>query len=88
MFNFGSQRFGTVLVDPPWRFRNRTGKVAPEHQRLYRYDSMSLGDIMRLPVADIAWLPAHLYLWRPNALLSEGLQVMACWGFAYKTNIV
>ena len=22
MFNFGSQRFGTVLVDPPWRFRN------------------------------------------------------------------
>ncbi len=21
--------FGTVLADPPWRFVNRTGKVAP-----------------------------------------------------------
>ena len=26
--------FGTVLADPPWRFQNRTGKVAPEHKRL------------------------------------------------------
>jgi len=28
--------FGTVLADPPWRFSNRTGKVAPEHRRLAR----------------------------------------------------
>ena len=26
--------FQTVLADPPWRFTNRTGKVAPEHHRL------------------------------------------------------
>ena len=25
--------YGTILIDPPWRFQNRTGKVAPEHQR-------------------------------------------------------
>jgi hypothetical protein len=28
--------FRTVLADPPWRFTNRTGKVAPEHRRLDR----------------------------------------------------
>jgi transcriptional regulator with XRE-family HTH domain len=25
--------FGTILIDPPWRFLNRTGKMAPEHKR-------------------------------------------------------
>lgn len=28
----GSQKFHTILADPPWRFQNRTGKVAPEHR--------------------------------------------------------
>ena len=32
--------------------------------------------------------PAHLYLWVPNALLPEGLEVMKAWGFVYKSNIV
>src|SRR4051794_8971829 len=35
-----AQKFGTVLADPPWRFSNRTGKVAPEHKRLARYQTM------------------------------------------------
>jgi hypothetical protein len=30
----GGRRFGTILVDPPWQFQNRTGKIAPEHKRL------------------------------------------------------
>ncbi len=29
-----------------------------------------------------------MYLWVPNALLAEGLQVMEQWGFTYKTNII
>ena len=30
------RKFRTVLAGPPWRFINRTGKVAPEHRRLSR----------------------------------------------------
>jgi N6-adenosine-specific RNA methylase IME4 len=81
-------RFGTVLADPPWRFQNRTGKVAPEHRRLNRYDTMTLDEIMALPVADVLADRAHLYLWVPNALLLEGLKVLEAWGFEYKSNIV
>jgi N6-adenosine-specific RNA methylase IME4 len=80
--------FATVLADPPWRFMNSTGKVAPEHARLFRYETMSLDEICALPVADLAAPTAHLYLWCPNALLREGLTVMEAWGFTYKTNIV
>jgi N6-adenosine-specific RNA methylase IME4 len=82
------KRFSTILADPPWRFQNRTGKMAPEHRRLSRYGTMELNEIMALPVANAAADPAHLYLWVPNALLPEGLAVMAAWGFAYKSNIV
>jgi N6-adenosine-specific RNA methylase IME4 len=84
----GRDRFATVLADPPWRFTNRTGKMAPEHKRLARYGTMKLDDICALPVAEIVTTPAHLYLWCPNALLPEGLQVLAAWGFSYKSNIV
>lgn len=80
--------FGTILVDPPWQFANRTGKIAPEHKRLSRYTTMTNDEIMALPVARLAADPSHLYLWVPNALLKTGLQVMDAWEFEYKTNIV
>jgi N6-adenosine-specific RNA methylase IME4 len=83
-----NRRFGTVLIDPPWRFTNRTGKMAPEHKRLARYTTMTVNEISSLPVGGIVAPTAHLYLWVPNALLPLGLHVMEAWGFQYKTNII
>ena len=82
------KKFRTVLADPPWRFTNRTGKMAPEHRRLSRYGTMDLPEIKALPVAEIVQEPAHLYLWVPNALLPQGIEVLNAWGFEYKSNIV
>lgn len=84
----GDHRYATIYADPPWRFQNRTGKVAPEHRRLSRYHTMTLSDIEEMPVAQITAEKAHLYLWVPNALLPDGLAVMRAWGFEYKGNIV
>ena len=84
----GGNKFTTILADPPWRFQNSTGKVAPEHKRLRRYGTMSIKEILALRVGDIVQETAHLYLWVPNALLPEGLAVMQAWGFTYKTNLV
>ena len=83
-----NQKFKTILADPPWQFKNRTGKVAPEHKRLNRYPTMTLGDIMKLPVGNVTESCCHLYLWVPNALLPDGLAVMHAWGFEYKTNLI
>ena len=82
------KKFGTILADPPWQFQNRTGKVAPEHKRLQRYGTLLLNQISALPVAAGAADVCHLYLWVPNALLAEGLDVMRQWGFTYKSNLV
>ena len=81
-------RFGTILADPPWRFSNRTGRVAPEYRRLHRYQSLPFEEIVRLPVSELSSEEGHLYLWVPNAMLREGLEVMKRWGFEYKTNLV
>ena len=62
--------------------------MAPEHKRLNRYGTMDLTEIMELPVAQVVKEKAHLYLWVPNALIPDGLEVMRRWGFTYKTNLV
>jgi N6-adenosine-specific RNA methylase IME4 len=85
---FRGQRFGTILADPPWRFINRTGKVAPEHRRLLRYETMSWKEIAALPVADLAADQSHCYLWSPNTMVPDALRILEEWGFAYKTMIV
>lgn len=82
------RKFATILADPPWQFSNRTGKMAPEHKRLNRYPTMRLEDICAMPVELVAAETAHLYLWVPNALLPDGLEVLRAWGFSYKSNLV
>ena len=82
------KKYKTIYADPPWQFQNRTGKVAPEHKRLSRYATMKLDEIKQLPVSEVADEKSHLYLWVPNALLPEGLEVMKAWGFEYKTNLI
>ena len=84
----GNQKFYTILADPPWQFTNRTGKMAPEHKRLNRYPTLSLDKIKSIPVNEATLETAHLYLWVPNALLPEGLEVLSAWGFTYKTNLI
>lgn len=80
--------FKTILADPPWQFINRTGKMAPEHKRLTRYQTLKTHQICDMPVSQACEDVAHLYLWVPNALLPDGLEVLRAWGFVYKSNIV
>lgn len=86
--DLAGKRFGAVLIDPPWRFANRTGKMAPEHKRLRRYATLGLDEIAALPVGDLALPQSHLYLWTPNAILPQALAILEAWGFTYKTNLV
>jgi len=88
LLRLSENKYATILADPPWRFMNRTGKMAPEHKRLKRYGTMSQDEILELPIPQLILPQSHLYLWVPNALILEGLEVMKRWGFKYKTNII
>ena len=52
-----SGRYASILVDPPWRFSNRTGKMAPEHRRLHRYRTMTFDEIGALPAKMVSLEP-------------------------------
>lgn len=76
--------FGAIMADPPWTFATYSakgkGRSAEQH-----YGCMSLDDIKALPVADVAAPDCCLFLWATNPMLPQALEVMAAWGFAYKT---
>ena len=77
-------KYGAIYADPPWNFHNFSeageGRNAKSH-----YDCMSLEDIKALPVGSLASRDCVLFLWVTDPLLREGLEVMAAWGFKYKT---
>lgn len=76
--------FGTILVDPPWRFSDaNTRGAADDH-----YRTMSAREIMRMPVEDIAAENSHLFLWSTAAHLQSALEIMEAWGYSYKQNLV
>jgi N6-adenosine-specific RNA methylase IME4 len=74
------KKYKTILADPPWKYGQAWGHGAGIH-----YPLMKLEDICNLKVPSAK--NSHLYLWCPNGMLREGLTVMKCWGFEYKTCI-
>lgn len=78
-----TKKYRTILADPPWQ-RNQTGvRGAASH-----YAVMPTEQIKAMPVADLAEDNAHLYLWCPNGLLEDALEVIKAWGFTYRSMLV
>jgi N6-adenosine-specific RNA methylase IME4 len=79
-----TNRFAVIAADPPWQYSNSGFSTSAEAH----YPTMPTEDIAAMPVADYTTTNAVLFLWATNPLLPDALQVMAAWGFEYKTNMV
>ncbi len=78
-------KYKTILVDPPWD-QKMTGQYATSQKKrkcVLPYNTMTLDDICRLPVAALADDGCHLWLWTTNQFLRAGFDVMDAWGFKY-----
>lgn len=80
-------KYQTIYVDPPWQFKNKTGKVSPSYKGM-RYDTLPLEEIKSLNVADFSEDKSHLYLWVPVPVINMGLEVLTAWGWEYKTMLI
>jgi N6-adenosine-specific RNA methylase IME4 len=76
--------FGTIYADPPWEYGNRATRGAAARH----YRTLTVEQIARLPVANLAAEAAHLHLWTTNAFLFAAEQVIRAWGFEYKSCFV
>lgn len=74
--------FGAILADPPWYWRARSAKG---DGRAPPYGRMGLEDICALPVAGLAAPDCALFLWAVDPMLPQALEVIAAWGFTFKT---
>ncbi len=77
-------RFATIVIDPPWDWgdegdQDQLGRARPD------YATMSLAQLLELPVSDLADEDCHIYLWITNRSLPKGFQLLERWGFRYIT---
>jgi len=84
------KKYKTILADPPWRYRQNLGrgkKAGDSTRGGLPYSTLSVNQIMKLPVNDLADKDSMLFLWTTNAHIHDALHVMEIWGFTYKTMI-
>jgi N6-adenosine-specific RNA methylase IME4 len=85
MTEFTGGKYKVILADPPWRYEfSLSGSRRIENQ----YPTMTLQEIVELPVADLAADDSLLALWATTPKLPAALEVMASWGFKYTTSMV
>jgi N6-adenosine-specific RNA methylase IME4 len=77
--------FGAILADPPWHFEVWSFKAGYGRHARRHYRTMSVDQISALPVADIAAKNCVLFMWITWPMLEHALEVIAAWGFKYKT---
>ena len=89
------KKYSVIYADPAWSYEFKEPTASKGGAKGsgysagvdYYYVTMTIEQIMKLPVADICEKDAVLFLWATNPLLPEALETMKQWGFKYKTMI-
>lgn len=79
------QTYSLLSADPPWIFQTRSDRGKLKKSAECHYRTMALDDIKALPVARLAAPDCALLLWATAPMFLQALEVMAAWGFAYKS---
>lgn len=77
-------RYGAIIADPPWLFRNYSSKGETRNPTAH-YDCMDLEALENLPVGQLAGPDCALFMWATAPLLPQAIDLMARWGFKYKS---
>ena len=78
--------FDVIYADPPWRYDFAVSNRGMEIE--IHYPTMTVDEIAALPVCKISARDSLIFLWATSPKLHDALQVMAAWGFSYRTNMV
>lgn len=91
-------RWRTIVADPPWRVAGSQNDGRPwcskggrrSRETFFPYETMPLDEIKALPVSELAFASAHLYLWVTAKFnrLGHGVDVAEAWGFEVISEIV
>ena len=82
MIPFPRKKYSVIYADPPWSYRDKSLHMGGAE---IHYSTLSVEDIMNLPVKDICKKDCMLFLWATCPTLTDAFMVIDAWGFKYKT---
>ena len=82
------RKFGVIYADPEWRFEPRSRETGMDRSADNHYPTSELEDIKARDVASIAADDCVLFLWATMPMLPQAIEVLAAWGFAYKSHCI
>ncbi|MDQ4421445.1 MT-A70 family methyltransferase [Sphingobium sp. DEHP117] len=84
---FGDLRmfgYGVLHIDPAWSYQMYSEKGHAKSPHAH-YDCMSIDELKSYPVGDLAAPDAVMVMWGVFPMMPEALELMAHYGFQYKT---
>lgn len=82
------KRYGVILADPEWRFEPWSRASGMDRAADNHYPTTDLEAIEARPVCNIAADDCVLFLWATAPMLPQALDVMAAWGFDYRSHLI
>lgn len=74
-------KYSIIYADPPWSYNDKNCSGACERY----YKTMSIIDICKLPIDNLANKDAVLFLWATYPQLENAFKLIKAWGFTYKS---
>jgi len=81
-------KLGLIYGDAPWDYGRSDGRITGNASPGRHYPTMTLDAIKALPVGKIAAKDSLCWMWVPNCLMRDGLDVLEAWGFEFVTSMV
>lgn len=80
------KKYQIIYADPPWSYGTRKLNVSTSGKELTdHYSVMTLDDICRLPILNLADKNCVLFLWVVYPVLEDSFRIINSWGFKYST---
>jgi len=83
-------KYSVIYCDPPWKYTSGDQHTHETQETVIgtHYPSMTIPELCRLPVKQMAYENAVLFMWATSPLLQESFDIIKAWGFEYKTSMV
>jgi N6-adenosine-specific RNA methylase IME4 len=78
------QKFGAIYADPAWKFES-WGEDGQDRAAANHYTLTTLDDMKAMPVEALAADDCVLFMWVSDPMLPHALELIAAWGFTFKT---
>jgi N6-adenosine-specific RNA methylase IME4 len=82
------KRYGVIYADPPWRFQAYSRATGEDRNASNHYATSTLEEIKAIDAGSLAAKDSVLFLWAITPMLPQALEVMARWGFEYKSHFI